>query len=276
MAMLRETQRWLARLITAPEGVGAALAAEGEGAGSRLDALVRADRGLGAADRLAVYAHAYSARIAECLREDFGALAAALGEDAFHDLVLTYLMMHPPATPSLREAGALLAEHLATDPFAEIFGRGAPHAADLARLEWAMAEAFYAADAPALEREALATIAADAWEALRFETSPSLRLLVCAWPVHRAREAFDDGAAPPAIAREETRLCVWRVDERVRYRALAPLEAAALGAARDGATFGTICARIAEDVPEAEVPARASALLAGWISDGLLARLAGA
>ncbi|HVH07933.1 MAG TPA: putative DNA-binding domain-containing protein [Myxococcota bacterium] len=275
MAALGETQRWLARLITAPEGVGAALAAEGEGAPTRLAALVRADRGLAAEERLDVYAHAYTARIEEVLREDFGALAAALGAEAFHDLVLTYLMANPPFRPSLREAGARLAEHLATEPFAGIFGRRCAHAADLARLEWAMAEAFYAEDAPVLAREALGDVAPDAFASLRFETSPSLRLLDCAWPVHRTRAAFDAGEPAPSLAAEGAALAVWRHEERVRYRALAPLEAAALGAARAGATFGAICARIAEDEAADEVPARAAGFLATWLRAGLLARAAG-
>jgi hypothetical protein len=276
MAALGETQRWLARLITAPEGVGAALAAEGDAAGARLAELVRADRGLAPADRLTVYAHAYSARIEECLREDFPALAAALGADAFHDLVLTYLMMHPPTRPSLHEAGARLGEHLACEPFAGIFGRRCPYAADLARLEWAMAEAFCAPDAPVLAREALARVPPEGWAALRFEVSPSLRRIECAWPVHAVRAAFDEGAPPPDLAAEPTSICVWRSAERVRYRALASLEADALGAAQAGATFGEICARIAEREPADSVPARAAGFLASWLAAGLLARAQGA
>ena len=182
MAALDETQRWLARLITAPEGVGSALAAEGEGAAERLAALVRADRGLAPERRLDVYAHAYSARIEEALREDFGALAAALGGDAFHDLVLTYLMAHPPSRPSLREAGARLADHLATEPFAAIFGRVCPYAAELARLEWAMAEAFYAGRAGA--RAARRSPRSRPMHSRRCVSRCRPRSVVrCAWPV---------------------------------------------------------------------------------------------
>jgi hypothetical protein len=271
MAALGATQRWLARLITAPEGVGAALAEEGGDAQARLAALVRADRGLAPEARLGVYAHAYTARLEETLRGDFGALAAALGDDAFHDLVLTYLMARPPFRPSLREAGARLAEHLATEPFSGIFGRRCAHAADLARLEWAMAEAFFAVDAPVLGREDLAEVAPEAFPELRFGVSPSLHLLDCAWPVLAARAAFEAGEPPPALAAVPAAIAVWRQDERVRRRALAPLEAAALAAARAGASFGELCARIAEDEAEERVPALAAGFLATWLADGLLA-----
>ena len=81
-----------------------------------------------------MYANAYFARLHACLRDDFPALARALGPAAFHDLVKTCLMMHPPTRPSLRHAGAHVAEHFATK-LAAIFARNRPYAADLARLE---------------------------------------------------------------------------------------------------------------------------------------------
>jgi hypothetical protein len=247
MAALGETQRWLARLISAPEGVGAALAEEGGDAPARLAALVRADRGLAPEARLGVYAHAYAARLE------------------------TYLMACPPFRPSLREAGARLAAHLASEPFAGIFARRCAHAADLARLEWAMAEAFFASDAKVLARDDLARVPPDAFAELRFAFSPSLQLLDCAWPVHAARAAFDAGAPPPGLGAAPAAIAVWRQDERVRYRALAPLEAAALAAARAGASFGEVCARIAEEEAEERVPALAAGFLATWLADGLLA-----
>jgi hypothetical protein len=276
---LGAVQHWLRRLITEPSGVEAALAEAGDAHGAQLAALIRGDRGLPAADRLEVYSNAYFARLHDCLRDDFSAVARALGPEAFHDLVKTYLMIYPPARPSLRHAGAHLTEHLATEPFAEIFSRGCPYVADLAQLEWAMAEAFYAADSPVLVREELAAVAPDGWSDLRFETVPSLRLLTCTWPVHVVRERFDreDDAelawdeAPP-LAAEPTCLRIWRLDERVRYRAIARLEVDALGAARDREPFAAICDRVASAVGEAEAAPQAAALLSAWVSDGLLAR----
>jgi putative DNA-binding protein len=151
-------QRALRRWITEPDGVAAALAADGDPDGRALRALVRGDSGPPALERVQVYANAFFARLRDCLASDFPALARALGPDAFHDLVKTYLMMHPPTQRSLRHAGAQLANHLRTEPFAEIFGRRCPYAADLARLEWALAEAHGAADATPLSREALAAL----------------------------------------------------------------------------------------------------------------------
>lgn len=276
---LAAIQRRLWRLVTEPNGVEAALASEGDTEGGELASLVRADRGFAPVARLSVYASAYFTRLHDCLRDDFGALSRALGPAAFHDLVKTYLMAHPPTHPSLRQAGASLAEHLATEPFASIFGRRCAYAADLARLEWALVEAFDARDAPVLEREALAAVAPEGWAELRFELAPSLQLLTCAWPVHAVRERFDDESPdatwtePPPLALESTHIRVWRLGERLLYRAVSPIEADALGAAFAGDGFGAICDRIAETVAGAEAAARSASLLSSWLAAGLLVRL---
>jgi hypothetical protein len=270
---LDSLQHRLSQLISEPSGVEAALTDAGE-----LTALVRGD-GVPPVERVAVYANAYFARLHDCLREDFGALALALGADAFHDLVKTYLMAHPPARPSLRHAGAQLAAHLAVAPFAEIFARRCAYASDLARLEWAIAEAFTALDAPVLARKDLAAVAPDAWADLGFETVPSLQILTCAWPVQSARERFeaqDDGAIwseAPALAPEPTAIRVWRRDERVRYARISALEREALGGIQSGESFSALCERVSATVGEAEAAAQAAAFVSSWIADGLLARV---
>jgi len=241
-----------------------------------LAAFLRGGASATPSERLGVYANAYFARLHDCLADDFGALARALGPDAFHDLVKTYLMIHPPERPSLRHAGAHLAEHLATPPFAEIFARRCAYAADLARLEWAIVLAFAAPDAPVLARAVLAEIAPEAWAELRFTVTPSLALLTCAHPVQIARERFEreeedaTWTLPPALAAEPTAIRVWRCEERVRFAPIGAEECRALDGVRAGATFSELCGRLAE-VGEENAAARAAALLASWVADGLLA-----
>jgi hypothetical protein len=276
---LDTAQHWLRRLITEPEGVEAGLAAVSDPQGAQLAALIRGDRGIAAVDRLSVYANAYFARLRACLRDDFPALARALGPAAFHDLVKTYLMMHPPTRPSLRHAGAHLAEHLATEPFAEIFARRCGYAADLARLEWAMVEAFYAQDAPTLTRDELAAVAPERWPSLRFEAAPSLQLLTCAWPAPAVRERFDCEPAEtawdeaPDLANDTTHIRVWRSEEGVRYRTMERIELDALNSARAGEDFAAICDRLVPKLGEAAAASKAAAWLSSWVREGLLSRM---
>ncbi|HTF32229.1 MAG TPA: DNA-binding domain-containing protein [Myxococcota bacterium] len=279
-AELGRLQRRLWRLISEPEGVAAALADEQDALGEGLSHLIRGDRGLAPEGRLAVYSNAYFARIHDCLRSDFGALARALGPAAFHDLVKTYLLAHPPSYPSLRYAGKDLAGFLETEPFAAIFARRCAYCADLARLEWALIHAFDAEDAPVLAREALAGVAPEAWASLRFKASPALVVLSLGWPVEAVRKRFDRESdeetwqAPPALEPERTHVRVWRREETVSYRAIPALEAELLRTLLRGEDFGVLCERVAEEVGEGQAAAQAARFLEAWVSAGLLCALA--
>jgi len=265
---LREAQLRLRELITAASGPDA-LGRERE-----VGALLRGDRERPAAVRLAVYGHAWLHRIHGALADDFGALARVLGEAAFRELLIAYLRAHPPHRPSLRDVGAMLPEFLAESSAAAALRDRCVFAPDLARLEWALLEAFDAADAAPLPREALAAVPPERWAGLRFAFQPSLQLLTLDFPVDRVRRAHDqeDAALPAALAPLPTRVCVWRSEERVFYRALEPIEAEALARALAGAPFGRLCEGIAARLSEAEAPLRAARLLARWQADGWLAR----
>lgn len=253
----------------------AALAEAGDPEGRALASLVCGDARLDAARRLEVYAHAYFFRILEALRREYEALAEAIGEAGFHDLVTAYLLVHPSRHPSLRWAGARLPDFLARHAAAEPFRRRWPWAADLARLEWALSEAFDAPDATPATRETLSAVPPARWEALRLAFLPATRLVRLTWPVHRLREA-EPGARPRAPeAPVPTAVCVWRRDDTVRLRAVDDLEAELLEGARGGLPFGGLCRRLADEVGEAEAPARAAALLASWVERGLLAQSSG-
>src|SRR5262245_18853296 len=240
---LASAQRELARLATALEGVNAALADVGDLDGRRLSTWLRSDRAISARERVGIYANAYSSRLEGVLRDDYGALHAALGEAAFHDLAKLYLEAHPSRSFSLRFVGEHLPAFL-VGPLGEPFRRRWPFAADLATLEWAIVDVFDAADAPPLAREALASVPADAWDALRIELVPAHRLLSLAWPVQRVREAWDASGSLPELQPGTTALLVHRRQEQVYYRVASDLEAVALACVHAGHDFGSVCVRI--------------------------------
>jgi hypothetical protein len=273
---LDAVQRRLSRLIRAPEGVGPGLAESGDPDGRGLRTLLRGDERLGAAERLGVYANAYFLRLHDVLRDDFGALHAALGDAWFHDLVTAYLEVHPPRQPSIRFAGDRLAGFLAGAPAALPFRRRFPWAADLAALEWALVDAFDAADAAELRHEELAGIPPDQWAGLRFVFQPAFRLLDLGWPVQGLRGRWDREEVCDASGIEPRgeRVAVWRRDEQVCHRSLEPVEAAALEIASEAGSFGSLCERLAAEVGESAAPERAVGLLARWLADGLLSGLA--
>jgi hypothetical protein len=235
---------------------------------------LRSDRAIPAHERIRVYANAYFSRIHDVLRSDYGALHAALGADAFHDLVKLYLISHPSRSFSLRYVGERLPAFLA-GPIGEPFLRRWPFAAELARLEWAITDVFDAADTPVLTRAALAALPPEAWEPLRFELIAAHRLLRSAWPVHRIRDAWETNTPLPELEPASTWILVHRRDEQVLYRAVSDIEAQALKCVQERLSFGDVCARIAELTGEAQAPVRALELLERWLVDEVLAASTG-
>jgi len=268
--MLAETQQLLWRLITAPEGVAAALAADSDRGGTlraRLARTVRGDEKLDAAARLDIYANMYFFRILDVLKEHYPAVRSLLGDVGFHNLITDYLLRHPPAHFSLREAGRHLPELLDEHATRALH----PCLADLARFERALNDAFDASDAPALRAAALAALPQADWPNLRLALHPSVHLLASQWPVHTVRAAIDRGENSGAPEPEATWLCVWRDDLTVFHRAIGAGEFDRLQIISRGASFGEVCAHGSEAGSTDDTAQDVAAALARWLADGWLA-----
>lgn len=263
---LAESQRLLWKLITAPEGVTAALAQLGASERAAAEALVCSDQRLSAVERLDIYANMYFFRLRDVLRDDFAAVHAVIGERSFHNLVTDYLLAHPPAHYSLRYAGLGLPQFLRGHALAQRW----PYLSALAALEWALLESFDAMDGPMIEANALAAVPAGRWPDLLFEMSPSLRLLDLDWGVHETCIAAQRGDAPAEPAHTCTSVRVWRQNERVYQRPIDRVERAALAAVISGARFAEVCDQIAACAREPDSTERVLGLLQAWLGDGLI------
>jgi hypothetical protein len=309
---LRRTQTFFWDLVTAPEGVRPGLeemVRRGEAGAGDLEALIAGDDRLPAADRLDIYANMYFYRLLDCLKEDYPRLHEACGPGRFHNLVTDYLLRHPSEHPSLRHLGSRLPGFLEGHPL----GRECPALVDLARLEWARADLFDAADAPALTRQDLARLGAEEAGNARFRLVPAFALLRLAhdaarlWTEMKERAAAravaerlpDEGAgreihsaagmaaeacrlhqeetavALPRPPRRGTTVRVWRRGFVVYHRSIDAEEADALDLLRDGEPLARIAQRLAAGRSAARATERFGRMLQGWIDDGLLAAGAG-
>ena len=270
-ADLRELQRLLTRLITAPNGVAEGLAREPALTPRDLDVIVRGDERMTARERLEIYANAYFYRLLDVLREDYPLILAALRDDSFHNLITGYLLEFPPTEPSIFFAGRYLAQYLRTGPLAA----ERPWLAELAAFERAMLEAFHAPDAPALDAAAMRAIPAADWPAVAMRLSPAARLIACAWRVDELAGANPQVKLPQPPRRSPATILVWRRDGEIFFRSLAEAERAAIAIAdrSEGARFAEICDEIAAHSPElSAAPAAINRMLAVWLNDGLMVR----
>lgn len=261
---LAETQRLLWKLITAPEGVEKGLEELQPQERLQAEGLVRNRQPLTATERWDIYANMYFYRIRDCLKDEFAAVVGVIGEANFHNLATDYLLAHPPSHFSLRYIGQYLPGFTETHELGERW----PYLADLARLEYAITDAFDAPDAEPLRADELTKIDPGEWPALRFSVTPSLRLLRLDWPIGAVWSAVKDGKEPPAVEPRATVVRVWRLGLRVFHKTIDPAETAALEVLRDGADFEQVC-----EVVAAEGRAGADAvfeILRSWLADEVL------
>ncbi|MEO6026146.1 MAG: DNA-binding domain-containing protein [Candidatus Binatia bacterium] len=224
---------------------------------------------LSPAERLAVYARMYRARLVDVLTEDYPRVGALLGAEAFGAAAHAYIDAHPSTQPSLRWFGARFAEFLDQAPL-----DGAPEfLVDLARLEWARLAVFDAPDAPLLEIDALRRIPPDEWTTLRLSLVPAVVTLDAAWPVHEIWQAVETALPSSEIRPSTTHLRVWRQGDQVFQVSMDAAERIALAAVVTGDTFADLCERLASVVSAEEAPATAGSLMLRWLEDGVLAAL---
>lgn len=266
---LERTQRLFWELIAAPEGAASGVAALAAGDREEALAMIRTRPGMTPVERLDVYANMYFFRILDVLREGYPVLLSLLGDDAFHNLVTDYLLQYPSRHWSLRWVGERLPEYLR----GHAAGLAAPHLADVAALEWALHDAFDAADATPLRAQDLAALAPEAWPELVLLADPSLRLLDLATPASRLWQDVKAGRAmtPPDRGRHPVR--VWRRELRVFHKDIDPFEYEALALVAAGLPFADVCARLAGHAGDPlEAASAVAGLLRVWLADEVVCR----
>ncbi len=237
------------------------------------DAFAGAVRDTRKADRLTllgVYRDAYALRLIEVLTADFPGLMAIAGPADFDHMARAYIAAHPSRTPSVRWFGRHLADFLArTAPYSTT-----PAAAEMARFEWTLGEAFDAPDAQPVAAADLMALPGDAWERLSFTPLPSLHRLALSFEVPQAwhkREDVKPGDLDVVAAAGPVPWVIWRPERTTHFRSMEPDEAALLEALVDGQAFPDICAALVPQVGEEQALARAAALLRGWVEAGMIA-----
>jgi hypothetical protein len=216
--------------------------------------------------RLGIYSNAYRLRLIEGLGANFPQLQAVLGDEAFSALALEYIDAHPSTHFSIRYFGSELERYLRETRATQ------PWFAELAQWEWALDNAFDAADASPVDAATLASIEPERWWTLRFELHPSLQVLSLqtnASAIYKAL-ATDCELPDPALLEIAQSWVLWRQELTTHFRSASPGEARALELVHEDATFEDLCEALCEWYAEEEVPAQAAGLLKSWVAEGLI------
>lgn len=251
-------QRWMQAVLTHPDGVmGGVRSPEARGlievGPDELGHILTRSRALSPADRLGVYADAYYARLLECLRDEFPALAHALGPELFDEFAVDYLQAHPPRNYTLQQLGSHFPRFLADTCPADEDPAWAAFLIDLASLERLYAEVF---DGPGSEGQELisvdrlATIPNDVLPSIRLIPAADLHLVTLRSPVHEFISGVRRNEVPEIPERAETLLAIHRRNYVVRRHRLTRPQFVILDAILAGETIGEAVGRAADYVDE--------------------------
>jgi Putative DNA-binding domain len=217
--------------------------------------------------QFSIYRIAYRARLRAALRDNYPTLPLVMGDDAFDALANAYIEAHPSTHYSLRWFGHQLGAFMCS---AESLV-GHPAIVDLARMEWALRNAFDAAAEPSLTAEALAAVPAHEWANLRLRLQPSVALLEMAWSVGPIWHALQSqgNAAPPELGPPEAlahQMLIWRRGLTTQWKSLTPIESTFIQSLQSGSTFGALCDSLADAAGPEQAAASAVALLREFLA----------
>ncbi len=252
---LDRLQNWFQTAITHPDGVRQGIAsadarqhiplAADEAAEEEAETILTRSKSLPALDRLAVYGHAYFARLLDVLRDEYPVLKHALGDEVFDAFAAEYLRLYPSRSYTLFDLGTrfpqFLRETRPTDEGSDTQPDWPDFLIDLATLERTFNEVF---DGPGVEDRSLlnpthlTTVPADRLPEARLVPVCCFRLLALRYPVHSYFTAVRKGQAlaPPEPA--DTYLAVTRRWYIVRHYELSRPAYELLDALGAGAPLG--------------------------------------
>ncbi len=152
---------------------------------------------LGPVAQLEVYREQFWLRHRGALEEDFRGVFYTVGADLFAELCRAYLAAHPSHSHTLRDLGQHFPAFLEGCDLLQDNPKLHRLACDMAKLEWAMTDAFDLAYNEPVAPEKLAQFPAEQWPVARFVFQPHLRMIGhTSWRIHELRkkavEVYDD------------------------------------------------------------------------------------
>ncbi|TFY90220.1 DUF2063 domain-containing protein [Pseudomonas kairouanensis] len=212
---------------------------------------------------LAVYQNNYRAQLVGCLEQAFPTLRRWVGEEVFLVACICHIDQYPPHAWTL-------------DAYPELFYRTLnaefPHNPDvheLAWIEWALNEAFVAADAQPLALDALASVD---WDTAVLGFTPSLRYRALTTNAEAIWSAlWQETDAPEAMMLPDAGgLLVWRRQFTSRLRQVDALELQALLHLQADGSFAGLCEFLVTRLGEEAGVMQAGEYLATWLGSELI------
>jgi len=186
--------------------------------------------------RLRVYRNNVVTAWADTIVKNYPAVERLVGTDFMRGAAIAFARAHPPQSPLLSLYGD------AFPNFLEDFAPAAslPYLPDIARLDRAWTEAFFAANAPPLAATQISTFSDEEIGAMAPGLHPSVQILESrwnAWEIWKVNRE-DDEITETELKEAPTASVIWWSPDGIADRALSPGELSFLKAVAEGATLG--------------------------------------
>lgn len=210
--------------------------------------------------RFNVYRNNIHASLIGVLEGRFPAVSRLVGTEFFAAMARVYINGHPPRSAILMEYGKTFAEFLeGFEPVDDV-----PYLPDVARIEWAWSNAYYAADATPVEMAELGRIPPEDMETCIFHLHPSLSVTRSNFPAVTIWKANTEDGDPQPIdagAGGEDAM-ILRPESDVEVRRLPAGGADFIEALQAGQPLGKAAAVALEAVPAFDLQANLAGLFA--------------
>jgi hypothetical protein len=138
-----------------------------------------------------VYRNNYRGNLHDTLAGAYPVLRRLVGDEFFRLLAKQFIEQHPSRSGNLHRYGCEMAEFLAHFKNTQHL----VYLPDLARLEWAYHQAYFAADVPPFDLASLANVSPESYAQLQWRLHPSCTLVTSAYPVAEIWQAHQPSAA---------------------------------------------------------------------------------
>jgi hypothetical protein len=188
------------------------------------------------AERLRLHRRHTATTLQAALSATFPTVAALVGEAFFGRLAGAFVAVSPPEDPVLSRYGEAFSDFIAADGPA----RSLPYLPDVARLDWALNDAFHTPFERRLLAADLMTLPAEALPGLSLDVAPGTAVISSIYPLEAIWQASQPDASdePVDLASGPSRLLVFRRLGDAAFARLSADEAVFISKLMAGATLG--------------------------------------
>ena len=194
------------------------------------------EAGLAADVRLDIYRNNTISNLCNALRADYPAVASLVGDEFFAHAARAYIAATPSTSGDINDYGDGFPEFIAALPALIDL----PYLGDVASLELAWKQVFYAPAAEPIDLVSLAGLAPEHLGNLRFRMHPALRLVSSDYPVLQIWQANQPDVAASGVIDLRLggeRILLLRVNDRVMLNTVSSAEYAWLAALQSGSSL---------------------------------------